>query len=112
MALVPMKQLITIDHAAGEELDIWGKPLVPPRSTTYKCRVDEGSYLTVDQSQGSTGDRVVASAKITLDKLVGIGYDDVITYTNELGHGISRKPMKIDVKRGFNGKPMLTVVMI
>jgi hypothetical protein len=112
MALVPMKQLITIDHAASTELDIWGKPLIPPQTTTYKCRVDEGSYLTVDSKQGSTGDRVVATAKVLLDKLVKIGYDDYVSYTNELGDTIKRKPLRIDVKRNFAGKPILTEVFL
>lgn len=112
MALIPMKQEIVIFHSGG--IDDWGNSL-PGEKVPYKCRVDEGTFL-VEYRSGAGGNvssrEVVAEARILLDKLVDVGYDDVIVYVNELGKEIKRPPKKIDVKRHINGKPLMTEVYI
>jgi len=110
MAVVPLKQTITVRRSGG--VDEWGRPL-PTQTFTLKCRIDEGSQLTVQHSEGIVqSGTVVAEAKILIDKLADIRYTDEISFTDELGITVTRNPKQIDVKRGLNGKPMLTVVYI
>lgn len=49
---------------------------------------------------------------IYLDKLADVSYDDEITYTNELGVTIKRKPIAIQPKRGLSGKALITEVNV
>ncbi|MEK3776851.1 hypothetical protein MHB85_20320 [Paenibacillus sp. FSL K6-4396] len=49
---------------------------------------------------------------ILLDKLPDITYDDTITYTNELGVTIARKPVAIKPRRMLSGRPVLTEVNV
>lgn len=110
MAVVPMRQEIKVKRGGG--LDDWGNPL-PGDEFFLKCRVDEGTFLVEYRASGNVSSReVVAKARILLDKLEDIRYDDVIIYTNELDQDIKQTPKKIDVKRHINGKPILTEVFI
>lgn len=105
MAIIPLRQEITIKKSGG--YDEWGNP-IPGETETHKCRVDEGSELIKDR----TGREVVANARILLDKLVHVGYNDEITYTDELGHSVTRKPLKIRVLRNFSGRVWFTEVRV
>lgn len=110
MAVVPMKQVITIER--GEKLDDWGRT-VPEETIEHKCRVDEGTFLVEYRASGNVASReVVANARILLDKLQDVRYDDLITYTNELGIDMKQKPKKINVKRDISAKPILTEVFV
>jgi hypothetical protein len=110
MPIIPLKQNIQVER--GSELDVWGNT-IPENTIPFKCRVDEGSFLIQSKSTGVvTSKEVVASARIVLDGLADIRYEDSVSYTNELGHKIKRSPKKIEVKRMFNGKPMMTVVFL
>jgi hypothetical protein len=106
-----MKQTITVESPGGT--DAWGYP-TDPVVKTYKCRIDEGSMAVKTKTGGLSreGEVVVAEARIMLDKLVAIGYDDEISFTNELGATITRKPKEVNVKRNIAGKPILTEVII
>jgi hypothetical protein len=110
MPLIPMRQMITVKR--GGAVDEWGNQ-APGTTFELKCRIDEGSTLSKVRSQGvNKGEDVVADAKILLDKLADIRYSDMISFTNELGETIERRPKEINVKRGVSGKPMLTEVLI
>jgi hypothetical protein len=110
MALVPMKQSITVKKPGS--VDEWGNP-ISGSITTYKCRVDEGSELVVKHSGGQTSsETVVAEARIMIDGLADVDYADTVEFTNELNHTISRSPKQIDVKRNIGGDPILTVIHI
>lgn len=110
MAILPMKQTVTIKR--GGALDDWGNPITG-ETLTLKCRVEEGSSLKVYRSAGTTiSETVVASARILFDKLADIRETDTIVFTNELGETIEREPKEINVKRGINGKPLLTEVIV
>lgn len=105
MALVPMNQTVKITKPAT--LDDWGQP-VPSRSATYRCRLDQSS----ERVRGQDGKEVVARASILLDGLVGVGYADLIEFTDEAGNNYKYKPVAISVIRDFAGKPLFTKVVV
>lgn len=111
MPIVPMKQTITVQRGGG--LDEWGNP-IPGELNTLKCRVDEGSRLSVSRSGGLSrdGETEVSVVRIILDKLADIRYDDTLTYTNELGEAMTGKPKEINVKRNVGGKAIVTEVKL
>ena len=110
MALIPLKQTVLVMRSGG--LDDWGNPL-PGETITYKARVDEGSTV-VQQRNGSTirNEEAKAVARLIFDKLAPIGYSDTLSFTNELGETIEKKPKEINVKRLVSGKPILTEVFL
>lgn len=105
MSLIPLKQTITVSKATVS--DGWGGR-VPGATLTLKARVSEETNVVTNQA----GEEAVTSLRITLDKLADISYDDAITYTNELGVTVTRSPVKIEPKRGLNGKALLTEVYV
>lgn len=105
MPIVPMKQIITVNKAAGT--DGWGD-VVAGDILTLKARVVEETKVIT----ASSGREAVTSLHITLDKLAEVTYDDTITFTNENGVTVERKPLSITVKRGISGKPILTEVYV
>jgi hypothetical protein len=110
MALVPMNQTVTISRG-GDGVDDWGNPLAPT-TFTVACSVNEGSEVVQQLSGGlNSSETAIARAKILFDKLADIRYTDEISFTNELGETITRKPKEINVKR-MNGKPLITEVFI
>ena len=112
MAIVPLKQTVTIKRGTEGEYDEWGYE-IPEQTFTLKCRIDEGSALTKYMSGGtSSGGTVTSNARFLFDKLADIRYTDEMTYVNELGITTSRKPKEINVKRNVAGKPTLTEVFV
>ncbi|MGM0807514.1 MAG: hypothetical protein ACQET8_22675 [Bacillota bacterium] len=117
MSFVEMNQSIVIKHVQLDEngdpkLDEMGYPL-SPIETTYSCRVDEGSKLVKFMNSGNvTGKTPVIKARILLDGLVNVRYEDSIVYTNELGVTIERVPEEINVKRWIDNSPFMTEVFI
>lgn len=111
MAIVPMKQKITVFRSIG--VDEWGRPF-PDDEIELDCRVDEGSFVVKNKTSGgaTTSKEVVAQARILLDGLVDIREDDLILYKNELNIEIKKTPERINIKRHINGKPLLTEVYI
>lgn len=104
MALVPLKQTITVWRVAGE--DKYGEPIYYGEPLTFKCRVEE----TINKVTNQVGEEVISGMLIYLDKLADIRYDDDIKYTNELGVILERKPIKIEPIRMFSGKAAMTLV--
>lgn len=107
MAIIPLKQTVTVrkylaDNADGWSVDEYGEPI------EYKVRATEKFEVVTN----ALGEEVTASVKITFDKLPDISHDDEITYTNELGVTVKRKPLSIKPTRMPNGKPTLTAVYL
>lgn len=105
MAIIPLKQTVTVTKPGKD--DGWGGK-EPGAVVTYKARVSEETNVVTNQY----GEEATTSLRIILDKLPDVSYDDVITYRNELGVKVERKPVSIEVKRGINGKPLLTEVFV
>lgn len=105
MAIIPLKQTITITKPSGS--DGWGGT-VPGSEQTYKARVTETTKVVTNKA----GEEAVATLRIILDKLADVSYDDTITYSNELGVTVERTPLKIEIKRHISGKPLLTEVFV
>lgn len=105
MAIVPLKQNVTITKPGAD--DGWGGT-TPGAVIPYKARVTEETNVVTNQY----GEEATTSLRIILDKLPEISYDDVILYENELGVKVERKPVSIEVKRGLNGKALLTEVFV
>ncbi|UKS30157.1 hypothetical protein LOZ80_14940 [Paenibacillus sp. HWE-109] len=105
MALIPLKQRITVDRAGS--LDSWGVP-VTGETVEIKARVTEMTKTVVNRY----GEEATTTLVIYVDKYADFSYDDTITYTNEYGVTVARKPLKIDVKRMLSGKPVLTEVYV
>jgi hypothetical protein len=114
MAIIPLKKTVTIKRG-GDTLDDWGN-LLPVTTLTLNCHIEEGAkitrYLSGTGSGMSSSDTYVANARILFDKLADIRETDIIVFTNELGATFERTPKEISVKRGVNGKPLFTEVVV
>ncbi|MCG5252620.1 hypothetical protein [Brevibacillus agri] len=114
MSLVPLKNTVTITPALGT--DEWDRPIT---GTPYelRCRVQEGTKL-VRSATGSGGvhgiaaQEVVSVAQIYFDRAPNIGMSDTITFVDENGNVRTYTPISIEIKRGLNGKALLTVVNV
>lgn len=105
MAIVPLKQTVYVrklitDTSDGWDVEEYGEPI------EYKARATE----QVEKVMNQLGEEVTASVKILFDKLPDISYDDIVSFTNELGVKIERQPLSIRPVRMVNGKPTLTAV--
>jgi hypothetical protein len=105
MPIIPLKQSVIVTKPGVD--DGWGHP-APGETFTAKVRVSEVTRIVNNQF----GEEAVSSMTIIFDKLPDISYADTLTYTNELGVTISRKPLSIEPRRNFGGKPMLTEVFV
>ncbi|ALH46383.1 hypothetical protein ABNC92_10525 [Paenibacillus larvae] len=110
MPLIPMRQTLQVERGSGE-LDKWGNPK-PGASTEYKCRADEGLFVTDDMQARVTGKSEVANVKFLLDRLADIRPDDHLKYVNELGKKYEGRPKKVRVLRDIGGKALLTEVLL
>lgn len=107
MPLIPLKQTVMVRIWTEGSNDGWdaggyGEPI------EFKVRASE----TIEKVTNELGEEVVASVKLTFDKLPAIGYNDEITYTNENGVTIKRTPLSIKSTRMINGKPTLTTIYL
>lgn len=105
MAIIPLKQTITVRKLIksdndGWETEDWSEPI------PYKVRATE----KVEIIMNPLGEEKTASVKLLFDKLPDIAYTDEITYENELGVKITRAPLSIKPIRMVNGKSTLTAV--
>lgn len=60
----------------------------------------------------TTSAEAVSSAQVMLAGFVNISMDDEISYTDEAGRTQTYKPLSVEVKRGINGKALLTIVYV
>jgi hypothetical protein len=104
MAIVPLRQTVTITPAGGFDPD-YNTP-IPGEPYTLRCRFQEGVKLVRNQY----GAEVVSVGTFYFDKLADIGLDAKLTYTNELGDATTYDPLTIGVKRMLSGRAILTEV--
>lgn len=107
MAIVPLKQKAFVrkyiaDNNDGWATDDYAEPV------EYTVRATERFEVVTNQ----LGEEVTASLKLLFDKMPDVGYDDMFSFTNELGHTIERKPISIKYTRMVNGKVALTSVFL
>lgn len=108
MALIPLKQRVTVIRAATNTTpDMFGNYTGTPTETEYKCRIDEGKELVATPH----GDIVDIQATIWFAKEVDIRYTDQLRFTMA-GQSVTRTPKNIEVIRGLNGKALFTVVYV
>lgn len=105
MPIIPLRQTVYITKPAYT--DGWGV-VIPGVTTIHKARVSEETRVV----KNNLGKEAVSSMTIFLDKLADVSYDDTITYTNELGVKIERKPISIQPKRNISGRAILTEVFV
>jgi hypothetical protein len=109
MPIVPLKQTIIRIRTEGDE---WEGTEIETR-TPMKCRFAEGTKLVRSMSGTNVASsEVVSSAQIYFDKLADVKLTDEFEFTDELGNTRTYLPINIEVKRGLNGKPILTVVAV
>lgn len=107
MPIVPLKQKAFVrkyiaDNNDGWATDDYAEPV------EYTVRATERFQVVTNQ----LGEEVTASVKLLFDKLPDINYNDIVSYTNELGATIEREPISIKPTRMINGKPTLTSVFL
>ncbi|MEK4311800.1 hypothetical protein [Bacillus sp. FSL P2-0092] len=107
-----MRQTITVKRLSDER-DVWGNPATEAEEFTLKCRIDEGSTAVKTRSNSIIkSEETVASARILLDRLADVRYTDIISYTNELGETMEKRPKEINPKRHIGGKAIMTEVLL
>lgn len=102
---IPMRQKVTVTPP-GEE-DMWsntadGEPF------DLKCRADEKTQIV----KNSMGEEVVSNVELMFKRIPTISYEDVVSYTNEVGVTIRRHPQLIAPARGLSSKPVYTSVYL
>lgn len=105
MPIVPMKQAVEVAKPGAR--DDWGNTQ-PGVTLSYNCRAEE----TVETVTNQYGEEAVATVKLLFDKLADIRYDDTITYENEIGVTVARKPQRIEIIRWPSGKAAITKVYL
>lgn len=107
MAIIPLKQKAFVRKYIADNNDGWATDdYAAP--VEYAVRATERFEVVTNQ----LGEEVTASLKLMFDRMPDVGYDDMFSYTNELGHTIERKPISIKPTRMINGKPTLTSVFL
>jgi len=114
MAIIPLKQTAIIRNKITVHKDGWDE-IIDGEPFTLKCRATE-TLKTIESSSVTEGlkktddEKAKATLVLLFDKLPNINYDSEITFTNELGVTIKRKPTLIQPIRMISGKPTLTEV--
>lgn len=106
MALIPLRQTVTITPADGFDPD-YNTP-IPGDPYTLRCRFQEGVKLVRNQY----GAEVISVGTFYFDGLADIALDAKLTYTNEISAETTYTPLAISVKRALNGKPLITEVNV
>lgn len=105
MAIIPLKQSVTITRPGLDSG--WGHA-APGEVIPLKARVVEETRVVKNE----VGEEVISSMSAIFDKLPSISYGDILTFTNEFGVTVSRKPLSIEPRRGISGKAVLTEVFV
>jgi len=109
--MIPFNQSIKVLKRVDE--DDWGKPIYDEDNlVSVECRVDEGSHLTSDIKSKQTGKNIIPDARILIEGLADIKYEDRIIYTDELGNTIDKLPERITVRRDMGGSVILTEILL
>lgn len=105
MAYIPKEQSVTIIRPGGD--DGWGGTL-PGEEIVMSARVNQAHEIVTNQH----GDEIVTTAKIFLDDLAEVYYDDTIRYVDELGRKIEKQPERIAPIIGIAGSAVETKVFL
>lgn len=107
MAIIPLKQKAFVRKYIADSNDGWATDNYA-MPVEYAVRATECFEVVKNQ----LGEEVTASLKLMFDKMPDVGYDDMFSYTNELGHTIERKPISIKYTRMISGKTTLASVFL
>lgn len=107
MAIIPLKQTITITPASGGITEFDTPKMGDPY--TRKCRYQETITLVPSMADGK---EAVSKATIMFDGFEPIDAHTKLTYTREDGSTLTHTPISVAVKRHINGKALLTVVYV
>lgn len=107
LPLLPMNQKILI--SPQESYDDWGKPI---QSEPYEVAGHYRYNSTRETVVGNNGDEVVFTANIYLPWRTDVDYDVEVGFIDELNHKVSKKPIRLQLKRDLWGTPMLLRVVI
>lgn len=107
MAMIPLKQTITVYPPADSSADPWN-PTPAPEPFSLRCRYQENVEVVRNQH----GAEVVSSAQIFLDKYANVTVNHEFEYVDESGTTTRYKPHNVARKRWLNGKAILTVVYV
>ena len=106
MALIPLKQSVTVTPASSET-DRFNRPVMG-EPYTLKARVHD----EIKTVQSVEGKEVVSTCTIFLDKNAKVTAKDKITYKDDDGVTRAYTPISVGTKRHINGKPILKVVYV
>lgn len=107
MPIVPLKQKAFVRKYIADNNDGWATDNYA-EPVEYTVRATERFQVVTNR----LGVEATASVKLLFDKLPDINYNDIVSYTNELGDTIEREPISIKPTRMINGKPTLTSVFL
>lgn len=106
MAIIPLRQTVLVAQYKGHDPD-YNEPQynIP---IPMKCRFQESVKLVRNRH----GQEVASVGAFLFDRFPQITIDDTFTYTNEHGTETTYTPIAIIIKRGLNGKPLITEVHV
>lgn len=107
LGFLPMPHKVTIETAGS--LDDWGIA-VAGQSETVNARV---SYNTKKEAISvASGETIVFTAKILLEGLPQVDYEDYIVFTDERGKSFRKQPLEVDYKFDLSGNPVAVSVVV
>lgn len=107
LPLLPMNQKILI--YPQDSYDNWGKPI---QSEPYEVAGHYRYNSTRETVVGNNGDEVVFTANIYVAPKTKVDYDAKVGFIDEFGQDISKKPIRLQMKRDIWGTPMMLRVVI
>jgi hypothetical protein len=107
LGFLPMPHKVTIEKAGT--LDDWGIA-VAGQSQTVNARV---SYNTRKESiTVASGETIVFTAKVILEGLPEVDYEDYINFTDERGKSFKKQPLEVDYKFDLSGSAVAVSVVL
>lgn len=107
LGFVPMPHKVTILTAGA--LDDWGISS-EGKSTTVNARV---SYNTKkDAITVASGDSITFTARMLLEGLPDVEYEDYIVFVDERGKSFKKQPLEIDYKYDLSGSAVAVAVTV
>lgn len=107
LGFVPMPHKVTIETAGA--LDDWGIASAG-KSTTVNARV---SYNTRKEAiTVASGDSIVFTARLLLEGLPEVDYEDYLTFTDERGKSFRKQPIEVDYKFDLSGSAVAVAVTV
>lgn len=110
LGFLPMPHTVTIERDNGQ-LDDWGLPVADASNKeTVNARV---SYNTKKEAISiASGEAVIFTARILLEGIPEVDYEDYIVFTDERGNVYRKQPLTVDYKFDLSGNPVAVSVVI